>query len=151
MMWPPRIILHPTDFSTQSQHALRLANSLAQQHSARLVVLHVAEPQHPPGMLPPTPHSESYYAELRKKLQELQPLDAEVHREPRLEEGEPASEILRVAQEIGCDLIVMGTHGRTGLKHLLMGSIAEQVVRKAPCTVLTVKSPIQESQPLSVS
>lgn len=151
MMWPPRIILHPTDFSTQSQHALRLANSLAQQHSARLVVLHVAEPQHPPGMLPPSPHSESYYAALRKTLQELQPLDAKVRREKQLADGEPASEILRVAQEIRCDLIVMGTHGRTGLKHLLMGSIAEQVVRKATCTVLTVKAPIQEPQPLSVS
>lgn len=102
-------------------------------------------------MLPSTARPESELAALRKSLQELPPLDAAVQRETRLAEGELASEILRAAQEIGCDLIVMGTHGRTGLKHLLMGSIAEQVVRKATCTVLTVKAPIEEPSPLSVS
>ena len=53
--------------------------------------------------------------------------------------------ILNVAQETGAGLIVMGTHGRTGLERLLMGSVAEQVVRKAPCPVLTVKTPLRES------
>jgi nucleotide-binding universal stress UspA family protein len=57
-------------------------------------------------------------------------------------QGDPATEILAAAEKIKCDLIVMGTHGRTGLGRLLMGSVAEQVVRKAPCPVLTVKTPL---------
>ena len=59
--------------------------------------------------------------------------------EHRLEEGDPATMILNVAQETGAGLIVMGTHGRTGLERLLMGSVAEQVMRKAPCPVLTMR------------
>jgi nucleotide-binding universal stress UspA family protein len=58
-----------------------------------------------------------------------------------LAEGDPAAEIIRAAQETGAELIVMGTHGRTGLQRLLMGSVAEQVLRKASCPVLTVKAP----------
>jgi nucleotide-binding universal stress UspA family protein len=64
-----------------------------------------------------------------------------VEAERRLEEGDPVEAILRVAEEIGADLIVMGTHGRTGLSRLFMGSVAEQVLRRAPCPVLTLKSP----------
>jgi hypothetical protein len=60
--------------------------------------------------------------------------------------GDPASAILRVTQELPADLIVMGTHGRTGLGRLLMGSVAEQVVRKAPCPVVTVKTPLPEKK-----
>jgi nucleotide-binding universal stress UspA family protein len=62
-----------------------------------------------------------------------------------LTDGEPYAEILRVAEDDGCDLIVMGTHGRTGLRRLLMGSVAEQVLRQASCPVLTVKTPFPES------
>jgi nucleotide-binding universal stress UspA family protein len=58
-----------------------------------------------------------------------------------LEEGDPVTQILRIAGEENCELIVMGIHGRTGLGRLLMGSVAEQVVRRAPCPVLTVKMP----------
>jgi hypothetical protein len=60
--------------------------------------------------------------------------------EYRLVEGEPVREILRAARETACDLIVTGTHGRSGLDRLLMGSVAEQLLRKAPCPVLTVKA-----------
>ena len=63
----------------------------------------------------------------------------------RVHEGDPATQIVRVAQETRCDLIVLGTHGRTGLGRLLMGSVAEQVLRKAPCPVLTVKTPFPET------
>jgi nucleotide-binding universal stress UspA family protein len=62
--------------------------------------------------------------------------------EYRVQHGDPAVEILGVAREASCDLIVMGTHGRTGLGRLLMGSVAEQVVRKAACPVLTIKVPL---------
>ena len=80
----------------------------------------------------------------------MQAPDAQIVVEHRLEEGNPVAEILRVARETHCDLIVMGTHGRTGLAHLLMGSVAEQVVRKAGCHVLVVKTPFppSSSQPL---
>ena len=62
-----------------------------------------------------------------------------------MKEGDPATEILQFAQQIKCDLIVMGTHGRTGLGRLFLGSVAEQVLRKAPCAVLTVKTPVAAS------
>jgi nucleotide-binding universal stress UspA family protein len=65
--------------------------------------------------------------------------------EQRLAEGDPAAEILHLATDTGCDMIVLGTHGRTGLDRLLMGSVAEQIVRKAPCPVLTVKAPQSRS------
>ena len=149
-MWPPRTILHPTDFSEQAQYALRLANFLARHHSARLILLHVAPPTHPAGMVPPGRNPKSYFVALRKKLRQLLSLDSGVESKVRTAEGEPGPEILRVAQEIGCDLIVMGTHGRTGLKHLLIGSVAEEVLRKASCPVLTVKTPIEEPQRLPV-
>ena len=64
----------------------------------------------------------------------------------RLTDGEPYAEILRVAEDDGCDLIVMGTHGRKGLRRLLMGSVAEQVVRQASCPVMTVKTPFPEPE-----
>jgi nucleotide-binding universal stress UspA family protein len=70
--------------------------------------------------------------------------DQQIRAERRLEEGDPVTHILRVARETSCDLIVMGTHGRTGLGRLVMGSVAEQVVRKALCPVLTVKMPQRE-------
>jgi nucleotide-binding universal stress UspA family protein len=56
--------------------------------------------------------------------------------------GNTPSEIVRVAKEIGCDLIVMGTHGRTGLGRVFMGSVAEEILKKAPCAVLTLKTPM---------
>jgi nucleotide-binding universal stress UspA family protein len=67
--------------------------------------------------------------------------------EHHLKEGDPAAEILRLAQEARVDLIVMGMHGRTGLGRLLMGSVAERVVRQAPCPVLTVKVPQRQAPP----
>lgn len=136
-------ILHPTDFSERSEFAFRLACALARDHGAHLVVMHVA---HVPvaiyaeGAVPPKP--EEYQEELLEKLQQLQPADEEIEVTHRLEEGNPANEILRMAELTQADLIVMGTHGRRGLARLLMGSVAEQVVRQASCPVLTVKMPI---------
>jgi nucleotide-binding universal stress UspA family protein len=65
--------------------------------------------------------------------------------EHRLEEGDPVKGILRVARELARDLIVMGIHGRTGPNRLLMGSVAEQIVRKSVCPVLTIRTPLPES------
>ncbi len=142
-----RTILHPTDFSVPSGLAFRLACSLAQAHGARLHVLHVAE--HPvvvPVEGTGTGWPVRYQQELTAKLLAIRPDDPNVPVEHQLLfAAAPGAEIVRVAQAIEADLIVMGTHGRTGLARLLMGSVAEQVVRKAPCSVLTVKAPLPET------
>lgn len=133
-------ILHPTDFSEPSEHALSLAAALARDHGARLVLLHVVPP---PAVLggdalvlpPPDTHDEE-----KRRLDRLA-VPAGLPAERRLAEGDPAVEILRLAKECNADLIVLGTHGRTGLRRLLMGSVAEQIVRWSDCPVLTVKTP----------
>lgn len=136
-----KTILHPTDFSERSALALRLAGSLARDHGARLIVLHVVVP--PPaipveGVALPPPALDLKL--LQAQLQQVRLDDAQLPVEHRLVEGDAAAEILRLAEETKCDLIVMGTHGRTWLSRMLMGSVAEEVVRKAACPVLTVKA-----------
>jgi nucleotide-binding universal stress UspA family protein len=136
-----KAILYPTDFSADSRPAFERACALAGEGCGRLVVLHVERP--PLATLggttgvPPLPN-EYDRDRLWEKLQAIQPARAGIAVEHRLEYGDPAAVILKVAEEIGADLIVMGTHGRTRLRRLLMGSMAEQVVRKAPCPVFTV-------------
>jgi nucleotide-binding universal stress UspA family protein len=137
-----KTILHPTDFSVHSEYAFRLACSLARDHGARVVALHVLTPPvvaYPVGVVPPAPGEDEDQAEAQ--LARLRPPDPEVPLVRRLTHGYAAAEILRVAEETRCDLIVMGTHGWTWLGRLLMGSVAEKVVRHAPCPVLTVKTP----------
>jgi nucleotide-binding universal stress UspA family protein len=145
-MLPVRTVLHPTDFSEHSRYAFRLACALARDYGARLVVLHVGPP---PGIVygtgPVPVEGAPHQQELREKLAELQAPDPKVPVEHRLAvHADPASEILRVAGELGCDVIVLGTHGRTGLGRVVLGSVAEQVLRKAGCPVLTVKLPPPE-------
>jgi nucleotide-binding universal stress UspA family protein len=145
-MLPVHTILHPTDFSEQAGHAFQVACSLAQAFNAQLVVLHVSVPYvavYGEGFVVPPP--ENIDCQLRDKLDEIKAPDPRVRIERCLIEGDPATEILRMAKESHCDLILMGTHGRTGLGRLLMGSIAEQVVRKAPCPVLTLRAPVLEA------
>jgi nucleotide-binding universal stress UspA family protein len=137
-------ILHPTDFSTLSEHVLGLACSLARDHGGRLIVLHVAEPPVVGFGRPMTPPRGDRKA-LKKELRYVQAPDAKIPFEHRLEVGNPAIEILRVAREVQCDMIVMGTHGRRGAARLLMGSVAEHVVRKAHCPVLVVTIPHPEN------
>jgi nucleotide-binding universal stress UspA family protein len=144
-MLPIRSILHPTDFSERSDYAYRLACSLARDYSARLLIVHVAPPAvgvYGDMILAPPPGVN--YDEIKDKLLGLKGPDSPTRVEHRLEEGVPSEEILRVAKEAKCDLIVMGTHGRRGLSRLLMGSVAELVMRKAPCPVVTVKTPFPE-------
>jgi nucleotide-binding universal stress UspA family protein len=137
-----RTILHPTDFSEHSRPAFELACSLARDHGAELVVLHVAPPPLSLGSggIPMAPVHEDL-AELRARLEQVRPADDRVGFRHRLAEGAAAAEILAAAADEQADLIVMGTHGRGGLSRLLMGSVAEAVVRKADCPVLTVKAP----------
>jgi nucleotide-binding universal stress UspA family protein len=151
-MLPIRTILHPTDFSARSADAFQLACSLARDYGARLIVLHVKSPVfvygEAPAMLPEPP---DVLQKLREQLAQIQPPDAGVSVQHLLKEGEAATTILHAAQEAQADLVVMGTHGRTGFSRLLMGSVAEEVVRKASCPVLTVKTPLEKiSTPPSV-
>jgi nucleotide-binding universal stress UspA family protein len=138
-----RTILHPTDFSERSLPAFRLACALAHDYTCRLILLHVMErPIIAPllGAVPPDP--ENLQQEVADKLERLASEPKGVAIEHRLATSDnAASEIVRVAKETGSDLIVLGTHGRTGLVRMLMGSVAEQVSRKASCPVLTVKMP----------
>ena len=133
-------ILCPTDFSTMGQTALEMATSLARDRGATLVIMHVEEPPMAYG------GGELYYGieepnreELKRMLSEVVPADPAVPYEHRLMIGSPATAIVEMAQRENVNLIVMPTHGRTGLMRLLMGSVAEEVVRKAKCPVLTVK------------
>jgi nucleotide-binding universal stress UspA family protein len=147
-MLPLRTILHPTDFSEHSDYAFRLACSLARDYRARLVLVHVT----PTVVVSSTlaampPRSPDARKALEEQLTNLRSPDPSLGVEHHLKEGDPAAEILRLAQETPVELIVMGMHGRTGLGRLLMGSVAEQVVRKAPCPVLTVKVPQRRAAP----
>ncbi len=145
-----KTILCPTDFSPRADYAFQLACAIASGTSARLIVLHVAAA--PPQVVPiggpgvdqlqPASHRDGLHHGLSRYVCP----DTHLQVEHRLEEGDPAKQIVRVASEIGCDLIVMGTHGRGGLGRLLLGSITRQVMRRAPCPVVTVKGP-SEVQP----
>jgi nucleotide-binding universal stress UspA family protein len=139
-------ILHPTDFSEHSRYAFRLACSLARDHGAKLIVLHVV-PTLGPEFIPlgegeSRLQPEGFHQRLHDELHALHS-PSDIPLTHRLSEGDAVDEILRAAQQDGCDMIVLGTHGHTGLKRLLMGSVAEQVVRRASCPVLTVKAPHQ--------
>ena len=141
-----RTILHPTDFSKQSEFAFQLACSLARDYGADLYVLHVMPLPVVAYIEGPLPiASEALQEELRQKLDRLHAENGKFRVLHRLVEGEPVNEIMHMAAETGCDLIVMGTHGRTGVGRILMGSVAEGVSRKAPCPVLTVKNPFPEA------
>jgi nucleotide-binding universal stress UspA family protein len=140
-MLPIQTILHPTDFSEPSGSAFKLARSLARYYRARLILLHVRVSPNAVGHAELVPELLVHEEELKVQLRFLAEPVGEVRIDCRVEEGDPANEILRVAEETQANLIVMGTHGRTGLDRLLTGSVAEQILRQAACPVLTVKTP----------
>jgi nucleotide-binding universal stress UspA family protein len=145
-----RTILHPTDFSRRADYAFSLAASLARDHGARLVALHVNPP--PLNDFDFKEKDRMFKERLWEAIRRLEAIDPRV-RDIRIDsvwvDGDPAREILRTAEANDCDLIVMGTHGRTGLDRLLMGSVAEKVSREAPCPVLTAKAPPVKAEPES--
>ncbi|MET0850092.1 MAG: universal stress protein [Candidatus Rokuibacteriota bacterium] len=163
---PVTHVLVPTDFSDTAAHALQYAFDEARAHDARVTLLHVVPSGtqtdvyyvgtaagHPgafdpgasarlgaPWPAPPTTvvrHDQGDVVLTR--LHDLIPHAFRHRWGAELAVGPPAETIVRIAQEQGADLIVMGTHGRTGLQHALIGSVAEKVVRLAPCPVLTVR------------
>jgi nucleotide-binding universal stress UspA family protein len=157
-------ILAPTDLSEAANQALSIAFDEAETHHAKLTLLHVL-PSHPDtevyyikgapenrtgyapegGVPLPTPPASTetfrhdYNEETLMQLRDLAPASFSGTWEIEVAAGDPATAIVRLARERGVDLIVMGTHGRSGLAHMLVGSVAEKVMRQAPCPVLTVK------------
>lgn len=158
-------ILVPTDFSSAANQALRFAFEEAIQHQARVTLVHVMSEHSTTdvyyvtgapdprvryeaefgGKLPSAPPAEpatvrrDYQEEATDQLRQLVPDGFIGTCDAQVIQGHPADAIVRLAQELPADLIVMGTHGRTGLAHVLLGSVAEKVVRHAPCPVLTVR------------
>jgi universal stress protein A len=159
-------ILVPTDFSPASERVLAYARALAERFGASLHLLHVVED---PVMA--AAWSEAYAfdvaglqarfrEEAERRLTEVAASLTGVTVTTDVLDGSPARTIAAAAGDKGMDLIVMGTHGRSGLSHLLLGSVAERVVRSAPCPVLTVREAvtplaeaprvIAEAEPISV-
>lgn len=140
-------ILCPIDFSTHGEGAITYATSLAKEYDAELHLLHIYE-RHTAidAGFATAPVPESDLEAERKKLEAIAPTAKDVRFRRKFIEGLPSDDIVKYAVEENIDLIVMGTHGRTGLGRLLMGSVAEAVVRRAPCPVLTIKQPAKELQ-----
>ena len=140
-----RTILHPTDFSEPSANAFRMACALARDYSANLIVLHVLQRPilHYAGVMtapPPTPTPEERQAAIHK-LHAVDPTDRLIAVEHLFEEGDPATVIAEVATREHCDLIVMGTHGRSLLSRLLTGSVTQKVNQLVACPILTMRAP----------
>jgi universal stress protein A len=140
-------ILLPTDFSTQSANATEYACELAAKYDAELHLLHTLEthaasmPTFEMGLALPTYAKESRAAAQKSLAGVLDPQwSAGRKLIQTVVEGSPKTEIVRYARTHNIDLIILSTHGRTGLPHVLMGSVAENVVRTAPCPVLTIRS-----------
>lgn len=142
-------ILIATDYSDASLAALEYASALARDAGATLYIVHVG---HLPvanadwsglgmGTCGNVPEIDNLQ-EVREQLNAIMPTASGVRGEHHYLEGDPADEIVDFARRQNIELIVMGTHGRTGLNHLLLGSVAEAVVRRSSCPVLTVKQAI---------
>ena len=141
-------ILLPTDFSVYSGEATKYACAFAEKFDAELHLLHVLEtrpsstPEFAGGLALPTSVKENREACEHALLKVLDSAWGQSRRGKIVRfiaDGTPFVEIVRYARELSIDLVVLGTHGRSGLAHVLMGSVAERVVRKSPCPVLTVR------------
>jgi nucleotide-binding universal stress UspA family protein len=145
-----RNILYATDFSSYANQAYFHAVALTESHGASLTILHVCTP---PSSLLPAGGDSAGRQHWRDQLEQIRPLNPHIAVRHVLLEGDPATEILTCAAASRADLIVLGTHGRTGLERLLMGSVAEKVLRGAPCSVLVVKMPrpVPGSEPPDVA
>ncbi len=132
-------ILYSTDFSSYSNQAYFHAVALAEKHRASLTILYVYVPGLDEPGTPREPEANRRY--WQEQLEQIRPVDQQIAVHHVFLEGEPAAEIVRYARDAGIDLIVMGTHGRTGVERLLVGSVAEKVMRDAPCSTLVVKLP----------
>ena len=148
-MLPIRRILVPTDFGDCSTPAVRLAAELADKFGAEFILLHVVQDlalAMPDAVMPtplPGPDLTQLSDAAKIGLTNLIERENLARLKPRVEIriGSPVSEIVAAAGDLKADLLCVGTHGRTGLAHLILGSQAERIIREAPCPVLTVKPP----------
>lgn len=148
-------ILFPTDFSEHNQAALKYASALAAESGALLYIVHVDELADLNAALGEAGY---YYAQtmdcptrraIRERLTQVRPTATGVTFEHRCLTGSPVAELLAFAEQEKVDLIVMASHGRTGFSRLVMGSVAEAIVRRAKCPVLIVKQPVVgETEPV---
>ncbi|MBM3779019.1 MAG: universal stress protein [Acidimicrobiia bacterium] len=147
-------ILCPVDFSDASRHALDHAEALTRWFGARLTALHVVppvpvvSPVADPLGLPPVPWRPEDLEALRTRVVRFAEQEGNERAEAVCVEGNPAREVVRQAAALGADLVVMGSHGRSGAERLLMGSVAERVIRHAPCPVMTVPAMAPDAVPL---
>ena len=140
-------ILYATDFSPNSLAGLRYASTFAADTGATLLIVHVDDTT--PGLVFGdvgygfVPQVDEIAKEEYEQLKEISPTHESVRYEHRFLRGVAADGILRVAVEEQVGLIVIGTHGRSGVSRMLMGSVAAEVVRRAKCPVLTIKEPLE--------
>jgi len=134
-------IVYATDFSEANAAALPMAAAVARDSGARLLITHVVQPPMADARLTYAVVAEQARDEQQRLLEQVVPPDPQIRYEHRILDGAPSDAIVDLAEREKADLIVMGTHGRSGLKRLLMGSVAEAVVRRAPCPVMTIKQP----------
>jgi universal stress protein A len=152
---PIKRVLIPVDFSGDSLNALAFARGLVKPFNAEVVLVHVIEPIYyaaPADMYMTSPNLATIIDEQQQMAaQQLKRIAADLEKRGQrvrtvLKSGSPAQVIIETAQRTGSDLIVMATHGHTGLAHLFMGSVAEKVVRTAACPVLTVRSTLLQKR-----
>lgn len=137
-----RAILHPTDFSEHSESALRVARGLARDHGARLILLHVLPYEPIPGAVRElATELEACDEALQAERKRVEGPDLKEPVTTELRKGRVVDEILDAAETSRCDVIVMGSEGRSWLGRLLFGNVAEEVMRRAQCPVLAIKLP----------
>ena len=138
-----RKIIVPTDFTAFSDHALDYATVIAKQFRSSILIMHVIEPftYSVTDMMQVIDHYVPLKTIAQPMIENLQKriLKGGVKSTAFVTKGTPYLEIIKKARKDGVDMIIMGTHGRTGARHMLMGSVAERVVRMASCPVLTLK------------
>ena len=142
-------ILVPVDYSHSGDAAIAYAVSLGKEYEAEIHFVHVCEPPYVDGGFAGTPGADQVPpAEIREAETQLESImpSGDVRCRRKVLIGTPADELVGYAKDNSIDLVVMGTHGRSGLGRLLMGSVAEGVVRRSPCPVLTIKQPSDKLQ-----
>ncbi|KUG24728.1 universal stress protein family [hydrocarbon metagenome] len=149
-MEPIKKILVPVDFSDYSKRALRYAIDFSKHFNSELILISVIEPMIYPAdfsmgqvAIPATDQNLTERIENELKTLEENEIGDQVKSKRIIKSGKPFYEIVETAREEDVDLIIIATHGHTGVEHLLFGSTAEKVVRKAPCPVLTLREPIK--------
>ncbi len=149
-----KTILHPTDFSEDSRYAMEVACALARDQAARVILLHIQPRSAPIGRDRGVPAYKEAHAgedlaayrdEMMERLQKMRAEAPFAQVDVMLKEGDVPGTIARTAEDTACDLVVMGTHGRSRMYEMTMGSVATEVTRIAPCPVVAVRVPAKAS------